>query len=212
MAKPQVQVVQLEKLDQDRKNANKGTERGSKLLAKSVEKLGAGRSMVVDKNGRLVAGNKTHQALIEAGFKEAVVVETDGQTPVIVKRTDWDLEEKDGAARQYAYYDNRVSELDLSWDVDQIKEDLSDGMELSDLFTDKEMDRLAALDFLADADPEEEEPGSKKHDIDSEQVTLSFVVTAKQQSAIVAALNRAKEYCQGSQGDRLEYICQSFKE
>lgn len=139
MAKPKVRTISLEDLVDDEHNANAGTERGFSMLAESVGKFGAARSLVVDKNGRLVAGNKTKEALVNAGIKHAVVIETDGHTPVVVQRPDWDLTDKEGAARRYAFYDNRVGELDLQWDVERIQADLAEGMDLSDLFSDAEI-------------------------------------------------------------------------
>lgn len=108
---------------EDPRNANKGTERGKKMLDKSIAELGAGRSILVDKNGVVIAGNKTRQAMVEAGIVKAKVVETDGHEMVVVKRTDLDLSDKSGAARKLAYADNRVAELDLAWNIEIILED-----------------------------------------------------------------------------------------
>jgi len=43
----------------DDKNFNKGSEAGAKLIKKSFEKFGAGRSILLDKNNRIIAGNKS---------------------------------------------------------------------------------------------------------------------------------------------------------
>ena len=152
MSKPKMKVVPLESLVDDERNANRGTDRGFNMLSQSVEQFGAARSMVVDKEGRLVAGNKTREALLNAGFKDAVVIETDGKTAVVVKRPDWDLKDADGKAREYAYYDNRVAELDLSWDQDQLKMDLDDGLDLSKLFSETELSKI--LDATEEGPPD----------------------------------------------------------
>ncbi len=154
MPKPKVRTISLEDLVEDEENANAGTERGFSMLADSVGKFGAARSLVVDKNGRLVAGNKTREALVNAGITHAVVVETDGHTPVVVKRPDWDLTDKEGAARKYAFYDNRVGELDLQWDVAQIQADLAEGVDLSGLFSEAELSAL--LEPKGDTEPPED--------------------------------------------------------
>lgn len=44
-------------LQPDKRNANKGTERGLKALDHSLRQYGAGRSLLVDKHGRIIAGN-----------------------------------------------------------------------------------------------------------------------------------------------------------
>lgn len=145
-AAPKLRTVDLESLVDDANNANKGTERGHAMLEKSVAQFGAARSMVVDSNDRLVAGNKTREALVNAGFRSAVIVETDGSTPVIVKRTDFDLANPAGDARQYAYFDNRVAETDLAWDDDQLQADLDDGVDLSALWSEDELSRMLTID------------------------------------------------------------------
>lgn len=145
---PKVEVVALENLQDDPRNANRGTERGNMVLEKSVRKLGAGRSMVIDAQGRIVAGNKTRQALLDAGFTEAIVVETDGKRAVVVRRKDFDLDDENGNAREYAYADNRTAELDLDWDPAQLKADLDAGFDFGDLFSEKELEIIFAKDEI----------------------------------------------------------------
>lgn len=123
----------------DENNANKGTDRGRKALDESLTKLGAARSIVADVNNRIPAGNKTLQGLVKAGFTKAIVVESDGTVPVIVKRTDWDLTDTKGAARQYAFYDNRVAELDLDWDKDELRRALAGGVDFGELWREREL-------------------------------------------------------------------------
>ena len=43
----------------DDKNFNKGSEYGNSLIEKSLRKFGAGRSILIDKNNRIIAGNKS---------------------------------------------------------------------------------------------------------------------------------------------------------
>lgn len=135
---------------EDPRNANKGTERGKKMLDKSVTDLGAGRSIVVDKNGLVIAGNKTRQAMVETGISDAVVVETNGHQMVVVKRMDLDLTDRKGKARQLAYADNRVGELNLSWDMAIVNEDIDI---VGDMFGDISADNFnaAAMDEMYDA-------------------------------------------------------------
>ena len=70
--------TKISEFTQDPNNANKGTDRGAEMVKQSLEKLGAGRSVLVDKNGVLIAGNKTAQAAIDAGLLDAIVVQTEG--------------------------------------------------------------------------------------------------------------------------------------
>ena len=48
----------IDSLQQDDKNFNKGTKKGRKLIDKSIRKFGAGRSILLDKNNRIRSGYK----------------------------------------------------------------------------------------------------------------------------------------------------------
>src|ERR1700683_5212486 len=112
--KPKIRVVPIAELILDEKNASKGTKRGRALLEESLGKYGAARSVVVDRNHRVIAGNKTIVAAVAAGMKSIAVIETDGSSLVAVQRGDLDLT-RDKKARELAIADNRVGELDLEW-------------------------------------------------------------------------------------------------
>ena len=125
----------------DVKNANKGTERGRYMVEASLRETGAGRSILLDKDGRIIAGNKTFEAASDIGLPVRVV-ETDGTELVAVKRTDLDLDDDTGTARKLAYYDNRTSSVGLAWDVEQILADVNAGLDLSGLWFEHELDGL----------------------------------------------------------------------
>jgi hypothetical protein len=96
-----IRVVPIAQLVLDEKNANKGTKRGSELLQESLGKYGAGRSVVVDRHNRVIAGNKTVEAAVAAGMKSISAIETDGSSLVAAQRSDLDLN-KDKKARELA--------------------------------------------------------------------------------------------------------------
>jgi len=152
-----IRRVKLSKLQADRLNANKGTERGRKALDKSLRDLGAGRSVLIDRAGRIIAGNKTIEAAIKSGQmdQDVLVVKTNGKQLVAVQRTDLDLE-KDSKAKALAVADNRVGELDLAWDSDVLAQ-LAREANLTDLFTPEELRKLgigAEIDAVAGTPPE----------------------------------------------------------
>lgn len=126
----------------DPANANQGTERGVFMVEESLQQTGAGRSIVVDKNGIIIAGNKTQQGAADSGITEVIEVETNGNQLVVVKRTDLDLLSDDKRARLLAYYDNRASQVGLDWNIEQLIADLDDGMDLSGLWFEGELERL----------------------------------------------------------------------
>lgn len=88
------QTINIEELVQDDHNLNKGTEAGQKLMEKSFKELGAGRSILVDKDGRIIAGNKSQKAAMAAGIRKVRVIETHGDELIAVKRTDLSLDSK----------------------------------------------------------------------------------------------------------------------
>jgi DNA modification methylase len=112
----------------DEHNANKGTKRGKDLLKQSLKELGGGRSILLDKDGNIIAGNKTFEAAQESGIKVRIV-EAGRDELVAIQRTDLDLDDPTGEARRLAYMDNRVSELDLNWDVEQLAQDAVTGLD-----------------------------------------------------------------------------------
>ena len=133
-------TVKLTDFPPDPSNANKGTQRGRGLLENSLQKLGAGRSVLADKNGVLIAGNKTLQTAVESGFENAIVVETDGTQLVVVKRTDLDLS-TDAKAKELAIADNRIGEISLEWDAEVLSA-LSEEFDLSSMFFEDELKDL----------------------------------------------------------------------
>jgi DNA modification methylase len=116
----------------DKHNANRGTKRGKELLKQSLTELGGGRSILLDKEGNIIAGNKTFEGAQEVGLKVRVV-KAGRDEIVAVQREDLDLNDPSGEARRLAYMDNRVAELDLEWDPDQLAADLALGIDLDAL-------------------------------------------------------------------------------
>ena len=107
-------TINIEELVQDDHNFNKGTEAGQKLMERSFKELGAGRSILVDRDGRIISGNKSQRAAMAAGIKKVRVIETTGDELIAVKRTDLSLDSKEG--REMAYADNLTTQVNLAWD------------------------------------------------------------------------------------------------
>ena len=111
--------MSIEKLKFDTKNFNKHTEFGMSLLEKSLRENGAGRSVLVDKDDNIIAGNGIVEAAVNAGITKTRVVEVTGDELVVVKRTDLELDSKRG--REMALADNATAAADLAWDYDQLQ-------------------------------------------------------------------------------------------
>jgi site-specific DNA-methyltransferase (adenine-specific) len=153
-----VKSTKLSQFKQDPNNANRGTDRGRSVVQDSLKRLGAGRSILVDKNGVAIAGNKTAEAALAIGLDDAIVVQTDGSKLVVVQRTDLDLA-TDATAKELAIVDNRASELGLDWDAQTLAQ-LSEEIDLSGLWTDDEW--LMLLPEENDEQPQETEESPER--------------------------------------------------
>ena len=160
MPKTRVRVpATLSDLVLDPHNANRGTSRGRQLLGESLKAYGAGRSVVLDRLARVIAGNKTVEQARALNLPLRVV-STDGKELVAVLRRDLDLEQ-DPAARALAINDNRVAELDLEWDSSVLSDLRTQGLDLGGLWSDREWAEL--MGEAAQTNPAEDrvlEPGA----------------------------------------------------
>ena len=116
----------LADLTPDGENFNKHTEFGQKLLEDSLRKFGAGRSILVDKDGIIIAGNSTTETAAAIGMEDVIVVPTDGKKLVVVQRTDLSLDSPEG--RELALADNMTALKGIDLDLEKVKEHLGDDL------------------------------------------------------------------------------------
>lgn len=116
----------IEQLTFDDKNFNKGSEYGSSLIKKSIEKFGTGRSILIDKNNRIIAGNKTVESAADNGITKLKVVESDGTEVIAVKRTDIDLDSPMG--RELALADNMTAKHNIVMDAEMISVEIEEAV------------------------------------------------------------------------------------
>jgi len=152
------EIISIADLVQDELNANRGSERGQLAVNNSIMQSGAGRSILVDRNGNIIAGNKTTKAAVLAGL-DVQIVRSDGTKLIAVMREDLDINSPE--ARLLAVADNRTSELGLEWDADILADMVADGMDFGDLFEDWELEDLGVnlepADDFGDGDAEEKD-------------------------------------------------------
>lgn len=153
-----IKKLKISDLLPDPQNANKGTERGRRELEKSLQKYGFGRSLLLDKHGNILAGNKTHEVAGAIGLEEVLVVEVDGNQVVAVQRVDLDL--NDPRAKELAIADNRVAELDLQWDAEMLQELENQGVDVDLFWSEQELDALLKGIDAANLDIDAEVSGS----------------------------------------------------
>lgn len=123
------------------KNANQHTARGLGALEKSIQADGWIGAMTTAADGEMIAGSARIETVAQVFGTDAepIVIESDGSRPVVVVRTDIPTAH-DQRAQRLALADNRIHELDLSWDVEvlagldaEVLGELWTGDELSDL-------------------------------------------------------------------------------
>lgn len=110
----------------DDKNFNKGTQYGKSLMEKSLSKFGAGRSILIDKNNKIIAGNKTTENFAELGLEKVTIVDVSGDTLVAVRRNDIDLDTPEG--REFALADNQTAKVNIEFDFGTLESEIDEGI------------------------------------------------------------------------------------
>jgi ParB-like chromosome segregation protein Spo0J len=141
-------ATDLTALIPDPRNARRHGERNLAQIETALREVGAARSIVVDEDGIVLAGNATVEAAARAGITEVRIVETDGTELIAVRRTGLTEEQK----RRLALFDNRAAEL-ADWDPGVLAA-LASETDLSHLWTD---DELAEI-LIREEPPEVEFP------------------------------------------------------
>lgn len=134
-----LEVVGIEQLIPDPKNARRHTQRNLDTVEKSIEEVGLWRSVAIDENNIIVAGNATVEIAGQMGIGKVRIVEANGDEIIAVRRRGLTDEQK----RRYGMFDNRSAEH-AEWDVEQLAEFHAEGVDFHDLFSDKELAELLA--------------------------------------------------------------------
>lgn len=171
------ELIDIEELRQDNLNFNKGTYEGEVLIKKSLERFKAGRSVLIDNDNNIIAGNNTVQAAATIGMKVRVI-ETTGDELVAVKRTDIDIDSKEG--RELALADNRTAQINLAWDEPNLEAAaLQFGLDASDFGLE-----------MTDNEPTAESKGEIDVGTFDTDQTLCIKLTTMQYEAVI---NRLKQ-------------------
>lgn len=136
----------------DKRNYRKHNDRNKELIRKSLDECGAGRSIVIDNEGEIIAGNGIYEQAQQLGLKTKII-ETDGSELVVVKRTD--LQTNDEKRKQLAIMDNSTSDSS-EFDIELLQSDF-DVPELVDFGID-----VADVDIDDDFENEEEKDETEK--------------------------------------------------
>lgn len=126
-----------------RANRNKHKERGMGALEVSMRKLGYVAPMTAAASGEIIDGSARLETSAIVFDDDVLVVEHDGQRPIIMVRTD--IANADTPeARQIAIAANRIAQVNLEWDVEGLLADAQSGLDLSGLFSQQELDDMLA--------------------------------------------------------------------
>ena len=107
------------KIKFDDHNYRNHDERNLKLIEKSLKECGAGRSIVADADGVIIGGNATYKTAQKLNIPTKII-ETDGNTLVILKRTD--LKTNSKKRKKLALLDNSTGDKAI-YDLDNLSAD-----------------------------------------------------------------------------------------
>ena len=145
----------------DAHNYRKHNDKNKELINKSLKECGAGRSIVIDNEDNIIAGNGIYEQAQKLGMKTKVI-ETDGNELVVVKRTD--LTTDDEKRKQLAIMDNSTSDSS-EWDFEKLQADF-DTEELEDWGLDVDFQiEEPEQEIVEDEVPEQVETRCKRGDI-----------------------------------------------
>ena len=127
----------IKDLTPDPNNRRKHTSRNIGMIVDSLHDVGASRSIVIDENNEVLAGNATIDAAGEAGITKVRVVDASGEEIIAVRRVGL----SDAQKIKLAISDNRSAEI-AEWDTEQLQQDISSGVDLSSFFYEDELSAL----------------------------------------------------------------------
>lgn len=141
-------ISTIGELKHDTSNPRKHNPRNLKTIVDSLHDVGFARSIVIDENNEILAGNGVTEAAAIAGIEKVIEIEADGNTIIAVRRRGLTEEQK----QRLKYFDNRSGEL-AEWNTEQLLADMSAGLDLSSMFRQDELDALLAELQVPDFQP-----------------------------------------------------------
>jgi DNA modification methylase len=117
----------------DPENRRTHNPRNLGMVVDALHQVGAARSIVIDEDNVILAGNGVTEAAAEAGITKVRVIEADGHELIAVRRKGLSKAQK----RALAIYDNRTAEL-AEWNAEQLQADLANGLSLEPWFSKEE--------------------------------------------------------------------------
>ena len=155
----------INNLKSDHKNARKRTDRSAALIKESLERYGAARSIVIDEEGRILAGNGTVEGAKQAGIDNLRIIDTDGDEIIAVRRTGLTEDEKIGLALA----DNRSSDLS-DWDPQMLSQ-LNQEHDISPWFDAEDLNEIVNDDSAAREAADADNPYTARIEVPPYEIT-----------------------------------------
>ena len=105
----------------DRRNFRSHSKANKRMIRTSLDSCGAGRSILIDSEGEIIAGNGVYEQAKALGIKTRII-ETDGTELVVVKRSD--LRTDDEKRKMLAAADNATSDK-VEWNAEELLANLN---------------------------------------------------------------------------------------
>jgi hypothetical protein len=204
-------LTHVRELTPDPANARRHGPRNVGTIVSALHEVGAARSIVIDEDGVILAGNATVEAAAEAGITRVHVVDVDGETIVAVRRTGLTPQQK----ARLALFDNRAAELAEGWNTDVLRAMQADGASLEGLWSDAELGALLSAP-VTDADWSaafDALPSGERAPIQQMTFTLSDAQAARVRAALAAAKRRGpfnEADNENGNGNALAFVCEAF--
>lgn len=146
-----------DKIKFDPRNYRVHGDKNKRLIRKSLEECGAGRSILLDKDDVIIAGNGVYEQAQGLGLKVRVI-ESDGSELIAIKRKD--LSTSDEKRKLLALADNYTSDIS-EFDIEAILDDF-------------DAEELDCWEFDLDID---KDFSGKNKELDMEKIDESYRLT-----------------------------------
>jgi hypothetical protein len=165
----------------DKRNYRIHNQKNKDLIKRSLEKYGAGRSILVDSEGEIIAGNGVYEQAkaLNIPIRE---VETDGSELVVVVRKD--LKTEDQARKELAVMDNSTSD----------SSDNNDDLLLED-FSREKLEELGVVVNIPDVDIDDTTYTTKinipQYDVQGEAVGVNDLYDNEKQKSLEEKIEKS---------------------
>lgn len=207
-AAPRPDPTSLAELIADPENRRRHGDRNLAMMTAALQHVGAARSIVIDEQNVVLAGNGIASAAPGAGISRVRVIDAAGDELIAVRRRGLSADDK----RALALYDNRTAEL-AEWSAEQLRADVGLGLDLAPWFSAEELEQATSAFAVAGAEAPTLASGDR-----SPIQQMTFTLHDDQAETVRQALAQARGRGGGEgdgtnengNGNALAYVCAAF--